>query len=172
MGDGRLTQLLDEALGQIGDPARGLPDPAFAFALEIVPMINVDLLVRDDRGRTLLAWREDAFGRGWHIPGGIIRRDETFADRIRAVADGELGLDVEHEAQPSFVLDVGRRYGRGHFVSLLFHCTPKSSFRRPGLFGDEKLPLPEQLAWFAGAPVDLYPVHREYPAWIWQEIRT
>ena len=59
-------------------------------------MINVDLLIRDDTDRTLLTWRHDAFyGPGWHVPGGIIRFKESAANRIAAVAQGELGTKVE-----------------------------------------------------------------------------
>jgi hypothetical protein len=72
-------------LQNIGDPGRGLPDEVFEFALAITPMINVDLLVSGDRG-VLLAWREDKWGSGWHVPGGIIRFNETISHRISEVA--------------------------------------------------------------------------------------
>ena len=53
------------------DPRRGLPDDVFLFVSRIVPLVNVDLLIQDDRSRTLLTWRDDEFfGPGWHVPGG------------------------------------------------------------------------------------------------------
>ena len=33
-------------------------------------MVNVDLLIRNDRRETLLTWRQDELYRGWHIPAG------------------------------------------------------------------------------------------------------
>lgn len=43
----------------IGDPSLGLPEEVFRFASSIVPMINVDLLIKNKQGQTLLTWRED-----------------------------------------------------------------------------------------------------------------
>ncbi|MDR2604028.1 MAG: hypothetical protein LBC55_01570, partial [Desulfovibrio sp.] len=62
------------------------------FTSSITPMLNVDLLVRDDAGRILLSWRDDALcGTGWHVPGGVVRFQETLAERVRKTALQELG---------------------------------------------------------------------------------
>ncbi|MDD5746082.1 MAG: NUDIX hydrolase, partial [Candidatus Omnitrophica bacterium] len=56
---------------KVTNPSAGLPQELFYYISSITPMINVDLLVKDEKGRTLLAWRDDRYsGRGWHIPGG------------------------------------------------------------------------------------------------------
>src|SRR5579871_5898505 len=90
----------------IRDPHSGLPEEVFLFASRITPLVNVDLLIQDDAGRTLLTWRDDQFfGQGWHIPGGIIRYKETAAERIRACALQELGAEVSFEAAPALVLE-------------------------------------------------------------------
>ena len=164
MDERHLGGLLAKALREIPDPERGLPDPAFAFALKIVPMVNVDLLVKDEGERTLLAWREDEYGTGWHIPGGIIRLGETAQDRIRAVGELELGAKVTAEAQPCFILE--QRGERGHFVSLLYRCRMTSPFHRPELFGDPARPTPGQIAWIRGVPDALYPDHTAYADWL------
>jgi colanic acid biosynthesis protein WcaH len=164
MDDTRLNNLLTEALREIPAPERGLPDAAFDFALKIVPMVNVDLLVKAGDGRTLLAWREDEYGTGWHIPGGIIRLGEMAQDRIHAVADHELAAEVSAEAQPCFVLE--QRGKRGHFVSLLYRCKLISSVRDPRLFGDAARPRHGQIAWIEGVPDALYPDHAPYKDWL------
>src|SRR5262245_30283459 len=109
----------------IPDPHLGLPPDVFHFATRIVPMINVDLLVQDERGRTLLTWRDDdVFGAGWHVPGGIIRFKETAAQRIAACARDELGAAVTCDPTPMLVSEfITTQRTRGHFISLLYRCT-------------------------------------------------
>lgn len=109
----------------IGDPRLGLPKDIFLFVSRITPLVNVDLLIQDGSGRSLLTWRDDRdFGCGWHVPGGIIRYKETAADRIRACARQELGSDVSFDAAPLFVMEtiLPDRPDRAHGISLLFRC--------------------------------------------------
>src|SRR6185295_12919473 len=70
---------------------RDLPEDMFLLVSRLTPLVNVDLLIKDNQNRTLLTWRDDEYyGAGWHIPGGIIRFRETAADRVLAVGRGEL----------------------------------------------------------------------------------
>lgn len=78
-----LTKALDLIEKQIKDPTVGLPEEVFLFISRITPMINVDLLIKDESGRTLLSWRDDYTGKGWHVPGGIIRYKEKIDTRIK-----------------------------------------------------------------------------------------
>ena len=83
----------------VGDPSRGIPDELLRFISRLVPQVNVDLLVRDQHGRTLLTWRDDElFGPGWHLPGSLIRYKESAAARVHACAMDELGTDVAADA--------------------------------------------------------------------------
>jgi colanic acid biosynthesis protein WcaH len=43
----------------LGNPCEGLPSDVCLFVSRITPLINVDLLILDNRGRTLLTWRVD-----------------------------------------------------------------------------------------------------------------
>jgi colanic acid biosynthesis protein WcaH len=109
----------------VAEPAGGLPLEFFLFLSRFTPLVNVDLLIQDERRRTLLTWRhDDTYGAGWHVPGGIIRYKETAEDRIRATARRELGTDVAFLPQPFAVeqaIDPDRRE-RGHFISLVYRC--------------------------------------------------
>ena len=68
-----------------------MPESVFLFVSGITPLINVDLLIKDEQHvRSSLG----AMTSGWHIPGGIIRYKESAADRVRAVAHTELGADL------------------------------------------------------------------------------
>ncbi len=56
------------------DPVNGLPLDLFEFSTTLLPFINVDLLIQNQKGQILLSWRDDKhYGTGWQIPGGIIR---------------------------------------------------------------------------------------------------
>lgn len=106
------------------EPRTGLPEEVLQLVSRLSPLVNVDLLIKDDRQRTLLTWRDDElFGPGWHVPGGLIRYKERAADRVHACALEELGADVESDAQPMFVHEsIGTSRTRAHHVSLLYRC--------------------------------------------------
>ena len=148
----------------VQDPRGGLPEDFFLFVSRFTPLVNVDLLIQDVAGRTLLTWREDeTYGAGWHVPGGIIRYKETAEDRVRATARRELGTDVAFDDQPCAVeqsMDQGRRE-RGHFVSLVYRCRllgPPDP-ERQYLHGT---PQRDQWAWHEGSPPDLIAWHEHY----------
>jgi ADP-ribose pyrophosphatase YjhB (NUDIX family) len=126
-----LAHAIDVLIDAAPDPHHGLPDPIFYYISRTTPLINVDLLVKDQRGRTLLAWRNDPHaGTGWHVPGGIIRFQETMAERIEAVALRELGALVDYDPAPIAINEMIHhdRKLRGHFISLLINCRLDSGF--------------------------------------------
>lgn len=156
--------MFEELDALIGNPSLGLPLEVFLFLSRVTPMINVDLLIQDEAGRSLLTWREDAYhAPGWHIPGGIIRFKETFADRIHAVAHLELGTTVSFPETPLAVNQIihPTRAERGHFISLLYECRllapPAEALRHHG-----GKPEPGAWAWHEGCPENLIPVHEIY----------
>lgn len=142
----------------------GLPEELFLYVSSITPLVNVDLLIKDDHGRTLLTWRDDSyFEPGWHVPGGIIRFKETFMDRICAVAKIELGATVRADTLPLAVNEVihPSSSARGHFVSFLFKCalTSAPDGRRCFRSGD---PLAGQWCWHRMPPHNLLTVQNMY----------
>ena len=148
----------------IHNPKVGLPEDIFLFVSSLTPMVNVDLLIRDEAGRTLLTWRDDPFyGPGWHIPGGIIRFKESAAERIVAVAAGELGAKLEFAPDPCKLTEIvaPSRDLRGHFISLLYRCrllSPPDAKRR----ADPSSPKHGEWAWHQGSPEKLLSVHAFY----------
>jgi ADP-ribose pyrophosphatase YjhB (NUDIX family) len=148
---------------RVGDPRRGLPEDVFRFVSRITPLVNVDLLIQDDRSRTLLTWRDDEFyGPGWHVPGGIIRYKESAADRIRACAREELNAEISSDPAPLLVSEgIREEDTRGHHVSLLYRCTlvsPPDEARRAA----EDPPLSGQWRWHERCPPDLLEAQRPY----------
>ena len=150
--------VLDDA---IADPTQGLPDEVFYFISRTTPLINVDLLIKDDKGRTLLAWRADQFcGCGWPLPGRIIRLKETIEQRIQKVAEREIGRQVEYDPSPIKLTEMihHERGDRSHFISLLFACRAPSSFepKNQGLTKDD----PGFLKWHDSCPDNLIDYHK------------
>lgn len=148
----------------VGDASAGLPQEVFEFVSTLTPMINVDLLVQDEQGKTLLTWRDDPhFDKGWHVPGGIIRFREDRATRILKVAETELGTEVEFDPAPIAVAEIidHDRELRGHFISLLFRCSLKSA-PNPDTRFDADAPKAGAWEWHTHCPEDILPVHKIY----------
>jgi colanic acid biosynthesis protein WcaH len=163
-----LTELISELESHLNTKAGGLPEELFLFLSRTTPLINVDLLIQDDSGRTLLTWRSDRFyGPGWHVPGGIIRYKETAAERIRIVAERELGAVVEFDAAPILVHESIHpdRRDRGHFISLLYKCRLASDLD-PHRRYSPNAPAPDQWLWHESCPDTLVRVQRDYAAFI------
>ncbi|MBI5079290.1 NUDIX hydrolase [Candidatus Wolfebacteria bacterium] len=115
----------------VPDPSKGLPDEVFFYISRTTPLVNVDLLIKDEKGRTLLSWRDDQYaGKGWHIPGGIVRFKETLETRIKKVAETEIGADVDFDPLPIAIEQCinGERDIRGHSISILYKCFLSEKF--------------------------------------------
>lgn len=145
------------------DPNKGLPDEIFYYISRTTPLINVDLLIKDEKGRILLAWRDDPFsGIGWHLPGGIVRYKETLEERVYKVAEGELGLHIDFEMVPLEVnqhIDPERR-DRGHFIAVLYKGVASSAFIPQNFDLAEK--DTGYVKWFEKCPDNLIKCHDIY----------
>jgi len=112
--------------GQIQDKTVGLPDEIFYFISRVTPLVNTDLLIKDKKGRTLLAWRDDEYcGRGWHIPGSIVRFKESLEHRIIETARKELATtDITYNKTPLIMHEIILPHldNRAHFISFLYEC--------------------------------------------------
>ncbi len=154
----------EDILASMSDPQNGLSDEMFHFIRRVTPLVNVDLLVRLG-GRTLLAWREDEYDKGWHIPGGIVRFREALHSRIDAVALQEIGATVESELLPCSLNQV-RDHPRGHFISLLYRCSLTSEIDPARFYWGHGKPEIGSLSWVEGVPYDLYPAQHFYRDWL------
>lgn len=159
----RLANLVQELQALTGDPTQGLPEEVFLYASQITPLVNVDLLIKDEVKGVLLTWRDDDYyDAGWHVPGGIIRYKETFSDRIHAVARQELGASVVHDPDPIAINQVihPTKTIRGHFISLLFACRLISPPAEILAVLDQ--PKRGQFQWHKTCPDNLISVHNMY----------
>ena len=151
---------------QISNPSLGLPEEVFFFISRMTPMINVDLLIKDGNGRTLLSWRDDQYaGAGWHLPGGIVRFKEKLEQRVKKVAETEIGAVVEFDPVPVTINQVICDHDtRGHFISILYKCFLSSKFvpANKGLKNTDK----GYLMWHDSCPENMVKVHEMYRKYI------
>ncbi|MGO9109563.1 MAG: hypothetical protein ACLP9L_10040 [Thermoguttaceae bacterium] len=163
-----LSQAVRALDSLIPNASGGLREEVFLLVSRLLPLVNVDLLIQDNSRRTLLTWRDDEFyGPGWHVPGGIIRFQETLGQRIHETARIELRTDVEFAPNAIAIREAidPRRQTRGHFISLLYRCT----LLRPPAAELEYLggvPAAGQWSWHATCPPDMIDVHRTYAEFI------
>ena len=76
------------------EPAGGSLSPAdFRRAVEMLPLVSIDLLLHDGQGRYLTGLRSNPPAQGaWFVPGGRIRKNEPLALALDRIAREELGL--------------------------------------------------------------------------------
>jgi len=151
---------------QIFDSSAGLPEEVFLFISHLTPMVNVDLLIKDENKRILLSWRDDQYaGTGWHLPGGIVRFKEKLETRILKVAEKELDIVVEFNSVPIAINQVVCKHNtRGHFISILYNCFLPSEYipKNTGLSNKDS----GYLAWHDSCPENLVKVHEMYRKYI------
>jgi len=118
-----LTSLIQSLEGYVKNPEIGLPDEIFYLVGRLTPYVNIDLLIKIPNLGSVLTWRDDPHtGSGWHIPGGIVRFREDIQERVRKVANLELGVELESISGPIEINQIiSRQKERSHFISLLFY---------------------------------------------------
>ncbi len=151
----------------VQDPEKGLPDPIFYLVGRLTPYINVDLLIRHPEHGVLLTWRDDEYaGRGWHIPGGIIRFREKMTDRVREVARLELGVILQSIIGPIDINEIiaSNQKDRSHFLSLLFRC--ELSDDTYNTLYQKHLDDPKEIDFFKASPENILHWHKVYSKYI------
>ncbi|MFC2038927.1 NUDIX domain-containing protein [Chloroflexota bacterium] len=148
---------------QVPNPSAGLPDELFYYISTTTPLVNVDLLIKDENGRTLLSQRNDQYaGKGWHVPGGIVRFKETLETRVKKVAEAEIGIDISFDTNPMALNQIihPTRDIRAHFISFLYKCFLSGTFvpQNKGLSTTDS----GYLMWHDSCPDNLIKVHEMY----------
>ena len=164
MNSASIQNLVEELSSRIPDSRAGLPLELFYFISRLTPMVNVDLFIQNEEGHTLLVWRDDPFYKGWHMAGGIIRFKELAADRIKAVAAGELGATVTSDPNPMAIHEKMNRERdiRGHFIALLYRCDLTSSLDEARRCRNPESPAHGEWKWHSCCPDNLLRAHEVY----------
>ena len=157
-----ITEAIEFLDKQVLDPSAGLPDEIFYYISRVTPLVNVDLLIKDERGRTLLSWRNDQYaGQGWHLPGGIVRFRETLETRVKKVAETEIGAAVDFDLNPIAINQIiHNKRERSHFISILYKCKLSAPFvpENKGLRNTDA----GFLQWHTGCPDNLLKLQEIY----------
>ena len=158
-------RFLDE---QIPDKTTGLPDEIFYFISRVTPLVNTDLLIKNKKGQILLAWRDDQYcGKGWHVPGSIVRFKEKLEHRIMETARKELGtIDIIYDITPLTIHEIiiPELENRAHFISFLYRCSFKNDFTI--LNNGRSANNPGYLAWHDTCPSNLIAMQEPYRKFI------
>tara|TARA_A100001515_G_C4586836_1_gene214782 strand:- start:296 stop:904 length:609 start_codon:yes stop_codon:yes gene_type:complete len=140
-----------------GNPTQGLPEELFLFVSRCTPIVNVDTLAYDKEKGFLLSWRDDEYaGKGWHVPGGIVRFKEKVEDRLVKTIVSELKCPVNFSftGSPITVQEVFPDHEtRGHFVSFLYTVTLPEDYQIDN--GDLSDTDPGFLQWHKECPSNL-----------------
>ena len=155
---------LHNILSKIDNPREGLPEDVFLLVSQLTPLVNVELLINDDKKGTLLTWRHDDFyGPAWHLPGGIVRFKELASTRIKKVAKSELEVTISFDSEPIEINEImnKNRDIRGHFFSLLYSCKLTSPLNKNSAFKEEN-PINGYWRWFKVCPDNLIFQHEIY----------
>ena len=110
---------------------RWIPPNEWQTIVANVPIVSVDLVVKQQDG-VLLGKRTNPPAKGeWFVPGGTVFKNERLEDAVRRVAQDELGCDVdivdflgtyEHFYDTSEVDGVGSK----HYLANAFLVEPLS----------------------------------------------
>jgi len=122
-----MNSAIDYINNYIKNPCLGLPEQLFTLVSRLTPLVNVDLLIKDENKRILLSWRDDKYsGVGWHIPGGIVRFMEKLETRIKEVSKIEIKTEVKYNLIPLKVQEsifYRDNFIRSHFIAFLYRCS-------------------------------------------------
>ncbi|MCW8194198.1 GDP-mannose mannosyl hydrolase [Proteobacteria bacterium 005FR1] len=84
-----------------------LDKDVFTTVVESTPLVSIDLIVRDSRGRILLGKRLNRPAQGfWFVPGGRVLKNESLDQAFIRLTEAELGQRFERgQAQPIGVFE-------------------------------------------------------------------
>jgi len=77
-----------------------LPDTEFLEMVDKMPLVSIDLIIIDSKGRILLGLRANEPAKGtWYFPGGRIFKGEMIQSAGSRIAFEEVGLGAKKDAR-------------------------------------------------------------------------
>ena len=120
----------------------------FLEGVRILPLVSIDLVVRDGAGRVLVGRRTNRPARDtWFVPGGRVRKDERLDEAFRRLTAWELGFEAERAA--------------ARFLGVFEHHYPDNAGDQD--FTTHYVVLAHELSWPEGAELP----GEQHSAWRW-----
>ncbi|MCC6710961.1 MAG: NUDIX hydrolase [Candidatus Pacebacteria bacterium] len=88
--------------------------------LEQAPVLCVDVVVKQDDKVALVKRATVPFQGYWHLPGSVVRKNETLKMVISRVMANEVGLTDYKLEKMIGIFDDPQRDPRGHFITVAF----------------------------------------------------
>ena len=108
------------------DTLRWLSDEEYDFVFDRVPRLCVDLVIKSKKG-ILLSLRDIEPYKGlWHLPGGMVYKDEPIHVAAKRIAKKETDLDIRVNhflGYMEFLHAIQNDHDR-HMVSIVFDTYP------------------------------------------------
>ncbi len=74
---------------------KSLDSETFAYIVEHTPLIAIDLIIKDSKGKVLLGRRVNAPAKDyWFVPGGRIYKNETISEAFSRIFFNETGHNL------------------------------------------------------------------------------
>lgn len=109
------------------------PEVFHSFMGKIVS-IPIELGVFNEDGEILLIYRDDWEFRGWHLPGTVLRDNESVSDAIARLIRSEVGVDVTNPVSIGWFESGRDIHPTRHEISLLHTCFLKEGYSGKGKF--------------------------------------
>ncbi|NIJ45234.1 colanic acid biosynthesis protein WcaH [Wenyingzhuangia heitensis] len=72
-----------------------LPEKEYTEVVKNTPLISIDLVITDADGKILLGYRLNKPAQHtWFVPGGVIRKNESFLEAFTRICEAELGFAI------------------------------------------------------------------------------
>ncbi|WP_010133912.1 GDP-mannose mannosyl hydrolase [Ochrovirga pacifica] len=73
-----------------------LPEKEYKAVVKNTPLISIDLIIKDVEGKILVGYRSNSPAKNtWFVPGGVIRKNELFANAFQRIAKDEIAENLE-----------------------------------------------------------------------------
>jgi len=119
-----------------------VPDNYWKIGFEYFVRLTVDAAVLDGDKICLVKRKEAPFKGSWHLPGGFVRKGESLIEAVKRKAKEETGLEVEVKNP----LGIYELYDpRGHIVTIVWRCLPKTGKLKENARYFEKDNLPRNI---------------------------
>ena len=100
-----------------------IPDSAYPLIHKLVPWPAVEVLIYDDNGRFALTYRDDTHFKGWHIPGGYLKVNESYGEACdRIVRKEKVALGVAELKLIASHTWLAGEHPYGYPVSMVIAC--------------------------------------------------